>query len=96
MLVLVCYDIQTMDSAGAKRLRRVAKHCQNYGIRVQNSVFECVVSTAELTVLKHKLCAVMDAENDSIRFYFLGEKYRSKVEHFGRNEAIQMDEALIF
>lgn len=83
MLVLVTYDVNVVSSGGEKRLRHIAKHCLDYGMRVQNSVFECEVSPAEFVDLKAKLTASMDEERDSLRFYFLGKKGRQKVEHIG-------------
>lgn len=66
-----------------KRLRKVAKECINYGQRVQNSVFECVVDASQMLILKEKLCSLIDEEQDSLRFYYLGNKYQTKIEHFG-------------
>lgn len=95
MLVLVTYDIQVEDSEGRRRLRRVAKHCLNYGVRVQNSVFECQVDAAQLVKLKHLIRSEMDEAHDSVRFYVLGNHYHSKVEHYGVSPALSMDEPLI-
>ena len=72
MLVLVTYDVSTLDSEGQRRLRNVSKICQNYGQRVQNSVFECIVDATEFTTLKLKLADVIDEDQDSLRFYQLG------------------------
>ena len=83
MLVLITYDVNTEDAAGRKRLRRIAKQCVNYGQRVQNSVFECLLEPAQCKQLQHTLIGIMDKEKDSIRFYYLGSKYQTKVEHFG-------------
>ena len=83
MLVLITYDVNTEDAAGRKRLRQIAKQCVNYGQRVQNSVFECLLDTAQCRSLQHKLCQIMDFEKDSLRFYYLGKKYENKIEHFG-------------
>ena len=96
MLVLITYDVNTQDSNGKKRLRNVAKQCENYGIRVQNSVFECIVDAAQYRELKHKLSQQIDAEKDSLRFYYLGDKYKTKIEHIGAKETIKVDEPLIF
>ena len=96
MLVLITYDVNTQDSNGKKRLRNVAKQCENYGIRVQNSVFECIVDAAQCRELKHKLSQQIDAEKDSLRFYYLGDKYKTKIEHIGAKETIKVDELLIF
>ena len=83
MLVLSTYDVSTQNAAGKKRLRKVAKECINYGQRVQNSVFECVVDASQMLILKEKLCSLIDEEQDSLRFYYLGNKYQTKIEHFG-------------
>ena len=83
MLVLITYDVNTSDAEGRKRLRKVAKQCQNYGQRVQNSVFECLIDTAQLKLLRTSLIDIIDAEKDSLRFYFLGTKYQTKIEHVG-------------
>ncbi len=96
MLVLITYDVNTQTKEGRKRLRRVAKLCVNYGVRVQNSVFECVVDNAQCRELKHKLTNEIDREKDSLRFYYLGDKYKTKVEHIGAKEAIEVDQPLIF
>ncbi len=73
MLVLITYDVNTEDAAGRKRLRQIAKQCVNYGQRVQNSVFECLLDTAQCRSLQNKLCKIMDPERDSLRFYYLEE-----------------------
>lgn len=83
MLLLVTYDVSTQDSAGKRRLRKVAKECVNYGQRVQNSVFECLVDASQALLLKDKLVNMIDKEQDSLRFYYLGNKYDTKIEHFG-------------
>lgn len=95
MLVLITYDINMTESAGARRLRRVAKQCVNYGTRVQNSVFECQVDAAQYVKLKHILLKEIDEEKDSLRFYSLGNNYNGKVEHFGVRRGVQVDEPLI-
>lgn len=83
MLVLITYDVNTSDAAGRKRLRQVAKQCQNYGQRVQNSVFECLLDGSQLKLVRATLIDLIDPEKDSLRFYFLGEKYQTKIEHIG-------------
>lgn len=83
MMVLITYDVNTETAAGRKRLRRIAKQCVNYGQRVQNSVFECVLDAAQCKQLQHKLCTIMDESVDSLRFYYLGNQYQTKIEHFG-------------
>jgi len=96
LLVLVTYDVMTSSSGGTKRLRKVAKICQNHGQRVQNSVFECVVDATQFASLKIKLQSVIDEELDSLRFYRLGNNYENKVEHIGAKEAIDIEGPLIF
>lgn len=83
MMVLVSYDVSTVDQRGRGRLRRVAKICLNYGQRVQNSVFECNVDPAQWAALKAELLKVYDEKEDSLRFYFLGANWRRRVEHYG-------------
>lgn len=83
MMVLVTYDVNTETTAGQKRLRRVAKACENYGQRVQNSVFECLVDPARWAVLRQKLIDETDQDYDSLRFYFLGKNWKRRVEHVG-------------
>ncbi|MFM1652543.1 CRISPR-associated endonuclease Cas2 [Brevibacillus sp. B_LB10_24] len=95
MLVLITYDVSTMNSEGQKRLRKVSKICQDYGQRVQNSVFECIVDTTQFAVLKMKLLDVIDQNQDSLRFYQLGNHYRNKVEHIGIKESIDLEGPLI-
>ena len=82
-MVLVSYDVSTVDKAGVRRLRRVAKACLDYGQRVQNSVFECDIDPAQWTALKQRLIDLIEAEQDSLRFYFLGSNWQRKVEHVG-------------
>lgn len=96
MLVLITYDVSTMDKAGAKRLRKVAKICQNYGQRVQNSVFECIIDATQYAKLKMDLTNVINVEEDSLRFYQLGNNYKTKVLHIGTKEAIDLEGTLIF
>lgn len=95
MLVLITYDVCTTDTAGRKRLRKIAKECVNYGQRVQNSVFECVLDAAQCKQLQHKLINLMDKDQDSLRFYYLGNKYQTKVEHFGANQSYQAEGILM-
>jgi|SRR5690606_26979802 CRISPR-associated endoribonuclease Cas2 len=83
MLVLVTYDVSVLTSDGRRRLRNIAKTCLDYGMRVQNSVFECEVDPAQFVVLKNCLIQIYNPKEDSLRFYFLGKKGRQKVEHFG-------------
>ena len=95
MLVLITYDVNTETAAGRKRLRKVAKQCVNYGRRVQNSVFECILDNAQCVTLKSILADIIDESVDSLRFYYLGNKYQTKVEHIGVDRGIAVDEALI-
>lgn len=95
MLVLVTYDVNTETAAGKKRLRQVAKQCVNYGRRVQNSVFECIVDNAQWITLKALLTDIIDEEVDSLRFYYLGNRYQTKVEHVGIDQGISQDQTLI-
>lgn len=95
MLVLITYDVNTEDAAGRKRLRRISKECVNYGQRVQNSVFECMLDAAQCRALQAKLCSIMDEEKDSLRFYYLGNKYENKIEHFGRKQTYLPDDPMI-
>ncbi len=96
MMLVVTYDVNTMEAAGAKRLRKVAKICEKYGVRVQNSVFEVLVDAAQLVVLKSLLSDVIDKENDSVRFYRLGNSYQHKIEVMGKEPLVQAGSALIF
>ncbi len=95
MLVLVTYDVNTQEAAGRKRLRQIAKQCVNYGQRVQNSVFECLLDAAQCRMLQARLCAIMDPELDSLRFYYLGNSYDTKVEHFGAGDTYHPEGPLI-
>ena len=95
MLILVTYDVSLTDAGGQKRLRRVAKVCQNYGVRVQNSVFECVVDEAQFVLLRDRLKKEIAPEQYSLRFYRLGNNYKDKVEHYGVKREISVDEPLI-
>ena len=83
MLVLITYDVSVISEGGQKRLRRISKTCLDYGMRVQNSVFECEVTPAQFVTLKNELIEIFDPKEDSLRFYFLGKKGRQKVEHVG-------------
>lgn len=83
MLVVITYDVNTETTEGRRRLRHIARQCVNYGQRVQNSVFECLLDSAQCKALQAKLCDIIDIEKDSLRFYYLGNKYESKIEHFG-------------
>ncbi|MBQ0134227.1 MAG: CRISPR-associated endonuclease Cas2 [Clostridiales bacterium] len=88
MFVLITYDVCTSDPAGAKRLRKVSKLCERYGMRVQNSVFEVLVDAAQLAVLKAELKKIIDLETDSVRFYRLGNTYENKIDTLGKSAVI--------
>lgn len=95
MLVLVTYDVCLDSHAGQKRLRRVAKRCMDYGVRVQNSVFECVVDQTQFLHLRHDVLGEIDESKDSVRFYRLGDRYSEKVEHYGAKPSLKVEEPLI-
>lgn len=95
MLVLICYDVNTETAAGRKRLRKVAKKCEDYGQRVQNPVFECLVDNAQLTQLKHALEELIELKTDSLRFYYLGDKWKNRVEHIGAKPSLDLSGPLI-
>jgi len=95
MLVLVAYDVSTQTAKGRKRLRRVAKTCANYGQRVQNSVFECLVDPAQWASLRQQLLEEIDDQQDSLRFYFLGTNWKRRVEHVGAKPAYDPEGPLI-
>lgn len=86
MLMLITYDVDATTSAGRKRLRKVAKVCVDYGQRVQNSVFECSLDAASACMIKAKLSSIIDPNRDSLRFYNLGNRYHTKIEHIGAKE----------
>ena len=95
MLVLITYDVNTETPLGKKRLRQVAKQCVNYGQRVQNSVFECILDAAKCREVQHKLEQIIDKDKDSLRFYYLGNNYKSKVLHIGAKESFNVEDILI-
>lgn len=88
MMVLISYDVALTDKAGAKRLRRVAKACKDYGQRVQYSVFECILDPAQWVKLRDRLISEIDKEQDSLRFYFLGANWDRRIEHIGAKEGL--------
>lgn len=94
MMVLVSYDVAE-DKGGKRRLRQIAKACQNYGQRVQYSVFECLVDPDQWVQLRTKLTSLMNSDYDSIRFYFLGANWKQRVEHFGVKKALDPEEPMI-
>ena len=95
MMVLITYDVNTEDSGGKRRLRKIAKQCVNYGQRVQNSVFECVLDNAQCKSLQHILLDIIDEEKYSLRFYYLGNSYKTKIEHFGVKPSYEMEGVLM-
>lgn len=95
MLLLITYDVNTETAAGRKRLRKVAKLCVDYGQRVQNSVFECKIDAAQCAQLKHRLAELIDSETDSLRFYNLGDKYHSRIEHIGAHPGYDAEGVLM-
>lgn len=95
MLVLITYDVSTTNPEGCKRLHKVAKLCKDYGQRVQNSVFECLVDPQKFAELKHRLEKIIDVEKDSIRYYYLGSNWKSKVEHVGAKVSFDPEGILI-
>lgn len=95
MLILITYDVDTSTKAGEKRLRKVAKECVNYGQRVQNSVFECVLTEAQFIGLKSILTSLINNTTDSIRFYYLGNNWQRKIEALGKETSFDPTDALI-
>ncbi len=95
MMVLVTYDVSTSSEGGQKRLRRVAKKCVNFGSRVQNSVFECMVDPAQFAQLRHSLEKIIDVERDSLRYYFLGNNWRNRVEHVGAKPSFNPEGTMV-
>lgn len=95
MMVLITYDVNTETATGKRRLHKVAKRCQDYGQRVQNSVFECVIDPARLKALQADLLKLIDPSKDSLRFYYLGDEWRTRVEHFGAKVSLDLEGPLI-
>lgn len=96
MMVLITYDVNTMDKDGEKRLRKVAKKCVDSGQRVQNSVFECLLEPAQFVKLRQELEAIIDKDKDSLRYYFLGSNWKKRVEHVGAKETYDPEGPMIF
>ena len=96
MLVLVSYDVNTQDAEGRKRLRNIAKICQNWGQRVQFSVFECIVDPAQWAAVKGRLIRTMNQQKDSLRFYYLGANWKGRVEHVGAKPTLDQEGPLVF
>ncbi len=95
MLVLVTYDVATLTAEGRRRLNKVAKACKDYGVRAQKSIFECDIDPAQWAKLKHRLLGIINEEEDSLRFYYLGSNWERKVEHHGTNQPPDMKGLLI-
>jgi CRISPR-associated protein Cas2 len=95
MMVLITYDVNTQTASGKKRLNKVAKQCKNYGQRVQNSVFECIIDPALLKQLQCNLEQIIDLKTDSIRYYYLGDDWRKRVEHIGAKASLDLEGTLI-
>lgn len=95
MMVLITYDVNTETAAGRSRLRKVAKECVNYGQRVQNSVFECVLDSAKFVEVKNILEKLINKEKDSLRFYALGNNYKDKIEHIGAKASFDIEGPLV-
>jgi CRISPR-associated protein Cas2 len=95
MLIVVSYDVSTTDPGGPKRLHKVAKACQNYGQRVQYSVFECILDPAQWALLKHRLIELIDKETDSLRFYYLGSNWRRRIEYVGIKKSLDQEGPMV-
>jgi CRISPR-associated protein Cas2 len=95
MMVIVSYDVSTKTPKGARRLRKIAETCLDFGLRVQNSVFECNVDPAQWELLKNGLLSIYNGEEDSLRFYFLGSNWQRRVEHYGKGEIRDIEDTMI-
>ncbi|HHT78901.1 MAG TPA: CRISPR-associated endonuclease Cas2 [Actinobacteria bacterium] len=95
MLVLISYDVNTKSTGGQRRLRHVAKICENYGQRVQFSIFECIVDPSQWVKIRKELIKKIDPEKDSLRFYFLGSNWKHKIEHIGAKETVDFEGPLV-
>lgn len=95
MMVLITYDVNTETKEGKRRLHKVAKQCENFGQRVQNSVFECILEPALLKQLQSSLAKIIDLEKDSIRYYYLGDEWRKRIEHVGAKVNLDLEGPLI-
>lgn len=95
MLVLITYDVSTLNKSGQRRLRRVAKICESFGLRVQNSVFECIVDQAQWVRIRSLLLKAYNNQEDSLRFYFLGKNWENRVEHHGTKETLNLEKDML-
>ena len=95
MMVLITYDVNTETDSGKSRLRKVSKKCQDYGQRVQNSVFECIIDLARLKQLQDALEKIIDPKVDSLRYYYLGDEWRGRVQHVGAKASLDLEGTLI-
>ena len=95
MMVIISYDVSVVTPKGRRRLRRVARVCTNHGQRVQNSVFQCLIGLDQWVALRAKLLKIYEPQEDSLRFYFLGRNWKSRVEHHGTKAVLNLDEPLI-
>lgn len=95
MMVVVSYDVSTTTLSGKKRLKKVANTCLDFGIRAQNSVFECIVEPAAWEILKNELLSIYNAEEDSLRFYYLGSNYKRRMESYGKSKNLDIEGSLI-
>ncbi len=95
MMVVVSYDVSTKTQSGKKRLKKVADICLNFGIRAQNSVFECLIEPSQWEVLKNQLLSVYNEEEDNLRFYYLGSNWKRRLENYGKSKNLNIDDVLI-
>ena len=96
MMVIITYDVGTAGQNGSNRLRKVAKECTNFGQRVQNSVFECLLDPHQFKELRYRLESIVDPNIDSLRYYFLGSNWKRRVEHFGAKRGYDPEGVLIY
>lgn len=94
-MVIVSYDVSTKSAVGRKRLRKVAEACLNFGLRAQNSVFECLVEPAEWELLKNQLLSIYKKEEDSFRFYYLGSNWQKRLERYGKDKNLNINDSFI-
>jgi CRISPR-associated protein Cas2 len=96
MMVVIAYDVNTSNPLGAKRLRQVAKECVDFGQRVQNSVFECLLEPHQFSELKHRLESIVDPKTDSLRYYFLGKNWKKRVEQYGAKQGYDPEGIILY